>query len=70
MGMKLSISLTDSDVALIDQIATDAGLPSRSAVVQHALARLRAQDLHGDYADAWEEFTDGGDAGRWEASAR
>ncbi|UPU88594.1 ribbon-helix-helix domain-containing protein [Demequina sp. TMPB413] len=67
--MKLSISLTDDDVALIDQFAAAGDYPSRSAVIQHALARLRAQGLHGDYADAWTEFSDGGDAGRWEASS-
>ena len=67
--MKLSISLPEEDVALVDQIAATGGFPSRSAVVQHALARLRAQGLHVDYADAWDEFADGGDAGRWEATS-
>jgi predicted transcriptional regulator len=67
--VKLSISLTEDDVALLDQIAAAAGFPSRSAVVQHALARLRAQALRGDYAEAWDEFADAGDAGRWEASS-
>ncbi len=67
--MKLSISLTEDDVALMDQIAATGGFPSRSAVVQHALSRLRAQGLHADYAEAWDEFVDGGDAGRWEASS-
>jgi Arc/MetJ-type ribon-helix-helix transcriptional regulator len=67
--VKLSISLSEDDVALMDQIAAAGGFPSRSAVVQHALARLRAQGLHSDYADAWDEFADGGDAGRWEASS-
>jgi Arc/MetJ-type ribon-helix-helix transcriptional regulator len=67
--MKLSISLTDEDVALIDQIAASGGFASRSAVVQHALSRLRAQGLQGDYAEAWDDFTDGGDAHRWESAA-
>jgi len=67
--MKLSISLTDADVALIDQYATEGGFASRSAVVQHALSRLRAQDLQGSYAAAWNEWSGEGDANAWDSVA-
>jgi Arc/MetJ-type ribon-helix-helix transcriptional regulator len=67
--MKLSISLTDVDVALIDQFASEGGFASRSAVVQHALSKLRAQELQGSYAVAWSEWADAGDADAWDAAA-
>ncbi len=67
--MKISISVTDEDVALLDQVADAGEFSSRSAVVQYALSKLRVQGLQGEYADAWQEFTEGGDAGRWERSA-
>ncbi len=63
--MKLSISLTDADVALIDQFAKEGGFASRSAVVQHALSRLRLQELQGSYAAAWNEWADEGDSSAW-----
>jgi len=67
--MKLSISLTDADVALIDHFAGEGGFASRSAVVQHALSRLRAQELQGSYAAAWNEWADEGDADAWDSTA-
>ncbi len=67
--MKLSISLTDADVALIDQFAKEGGFASRSSVVQHALSKLRLQELQGSYALAWNEWADEGDASAWDATA-
>lgn len=67
--MKLSISLTEADVALIDQFVLEGGFASRSAVVQHALSRLRAQELQGSYAAAWKEWTDEGDSSAWDSTA-
>jgi len=67
--MKLSISLTDADVALIDQFACEGGFASRSAVVQHALSRLRAQELQVSYAAAWKEWADEGDSSAWGSTA-
>lgn len=67
--MKLSISLTDADVALIDTIAQEGGFSSRSAVVQHALSALRVGGLQGGYAAAWNEWLDEGDAALWDATA-
>ena len=67
--VKLSISLSDEDVEFIDAWAEQAGLSSRSAVVQQALARLRASDMLGDYADAWDEWQAEGDDESWDAAS-
>lgn len=67
--MKISVSLSDDDVALIDQLAAESGLPSRSAVVQRALARWRDQRLGADYAGAWDEWGGEADAAAWDAAA-
>ncbi len=50
--MKLSVSLPDQDVALLDKYVRSAGLPSRSAAVRHAVRLLRHPDLEQDYAAA------------------
>ena len=49
--MKLSVSLSDDDVRLLDQLATERG-SSRSAVLQQAVALLRDRQLGTDYASA------------------
>ncbi|GAA1540627.1 ribbon-helix-helix domain-containing protein [Nocardioides humi] len=67
--MKLSVSLAADDVALIDEIARRDGLPSRSAVVQRALRQLRIVALEDDYAQAWQEWEESGDAADWDALA-
>ena len=66
--MKLSVSLPDDDVALIDDYARSAGLPGRSAVIQHALKLLRQADLESDYAAAWAEWETSGDQAAWESA--
>jgi len=66
--MKLSISLADADVLLLDELASQGGFASRSAVVQYALGRLRTQGLQADYADAWDEWNAEGDADPWDAA--
>jgi Arc/MetJ-type ribon-helix-helix transcriptional regulator len=67
--MKLSVSLPEEDVALLDEYAQTAGLPSRSAALQHAIQLLRHADLEQDYAAAWEEWESSGDQSLWEAAA-
>lgn len=67
--MKLSISLTDADVTLIDEYAAEGGFTSRSAVIQHALSRLRTGELQGSYAAAWDEWAGEGDAASWDSTA-
>ena len=66
--MKLSISLSEEDVALLDAYAREAGLPSRSAVVQRAVRLLRHPDLEDDYAAAWAEWRSSGQEAEWEGT--
>ena len=67
--MKVSISLSDDDVRLLDEYARSAGLASRSAAVRTAIHLLRHPDLEQDYALAWDEWQGSGDAAAWEAVA-
>ena len=64
--MKLSVSLSEEDVALLDDYARTSGLRSRSAAVQHAIGLLRHADLEQDYAAAWEEWESSGEQAAWE----
>jgi hypothetical protein len=67
--MKLSVSLPDDDVALLDEYARTAGLPSRSAALHRAIAMLRHPDLEQDYAAAWDEWESAGEQAAWDRSA-
>lgn len=67
--MKLSVSLSDDDVAVLDEYARASGLRSRSAAVQHAIRLLRHADLEQQYADAWEAWGASGDGTAWEGTA-
>lgn len=66
--MKVSVSLPDEDVEFLDRYASSQGYGSRSAVVHRAVRLLRAAELGGDYADAWAEWSDSGEADDWEAT--
>jgi antitoxin MazE9 len=66
--VKLSISLPEEDVEVLDEYARNAGLPSRSAAVQHAIRLLRHPDLEDDYAAAWTEWRDSGEEAQWEGT--
>jgi Arc/MetJ-type ribon-helix-helix transcriptional regulator len=63
--MKLSVSLSDDDVAVLDDYVKKSGLASRSAGVQRAVQLLRYPDLEDDYAAAWTQWT-GDDEQTWE----
>ncbi|WP_375001407.1 ribbon-helix-helix domain-containing protein [Aeromicrobium sp. CTD01-1L150] len=63
--MKISISLPDEDVTILDDFVRTAGLPSRSAALRHAVRMLRLPDLEQDYAAAWQEWEESGDAAAW-----
>lgn len=67
--MKLSVSLPDEDVALLDEYVRTAGVASRSAAVQHAVRLLRHPDLEQDYEAAWAEWDGSGDQALWDGSA-
>jgi Arc/MetJ-type ribon-helix-helix transcriptional regulator len=64
--MKLSVSLPDDDVAFLDEFAEQTGIESRSAVVQRAIAMLRAADLARDYEAAFLEWHASDDSGLWD----
>jgi Arc/MetJ-type ribon-helix-helix transcriptional regulator len=64
--MKLSVSLSEEDVAVLDAYARTAGLPSRSAALQRAVRLLRHAGLEDDYAAAWEEWESSGARAAWE----
>ena len=68
--MKLSVSLSDGDVAFLDEYARAHGIPSRSGVLQQALTLLRTRQLGADYVAAWDEWAADDDNAVWdEASA-
>ena len=66
--MKLSVSLSEEDVAVLDDYAHTSGLASRSAALQHAIRLLRHVDLEQDYASAWQEWAASGEQARWDES--
>jgi hypothetical protein len=66
--VKLSVSLSDDDVAVLDAYVENAGLTSRSAGLQHAIRLLRCPTLEDDYRKAWVEWSDTGEDEAWEAT--
>jgi Arc/MetJ-type ribon-helix-helix transcriptional regulator len=66
--MKLSISLSETDVAALDDYARAAGLRSRSAAVQEAIRLLRQPGLEDDYEAAWDEWEASGERAAWETT--
>ena len=66
--MKISVSLTEEDVRLLDEHAQRAGLPSRSAAVHDAVRLLRQVELEVDYSDAWAEWESSADREAWASS--
>ena len=64
--MKLSVSLPEEDVAVLDEYARTSGLPSRSAALRQAIRLLRLPDLEQDYAAAWDDWEAAGDHEAWE----
>lgn len=67
-GMKLSISLSDDDVAALDRYVQAAGVPSRSAAIQRAIRLLHDPQIEDAYAAAWDEWQESGDAASWEVT--
>jgi len=63
--MKLSVSVSENEVAFIDRYASEHAVESRSGVIQRAISLLRATELGGDYAAAWDEWA-GPEAEAWE----
>jgi Arc/MetJ-type ribon-helix-helix transcriptional regulator len=67
--MKLSVSLPDEDVAILDEYVRTTGLPSRSAALQRAVRMLRLPDLERNYEAAWQEWEASGDQAAWSVTA-
>ncbi|MCY4621574.1 MAG: ribbon-helix-helix domain-containing protein [bacterium] len=67
--MKISVSLGDEDLRFLDDYAQANGMRSRSATVRRAVRLLRASHLEDDYAEAFQEWTDSGEAEVWETVA-
>jgi Arc/MetJ-type ribon-helix-helix transcriptional regulator len=67
--MKMSVSLGEDEVAFLDDYAATHGIASRSAVLQQALALLRANELADAYVNAWDEWEESGEAALWAATA-
>jgi Arc/MetJ-type ribon-helix-helix transcriptional regulator len=67
--MKLSVSLPDEDIAVLDEYARASGLRSRSAAVQHAIRLLRHPDLEQNYTAAWDEWESSGEQANWDGTA-
>jgi hypothetical protein len=67
--MKLSVSLSDEDVRVLDTYVERAGLPSRSAGVQRAIRMLRYPALEDDYGNAWAEWSASDEEDVWETTA-
>jgi Arc/MetJ-type ribon-helix-helix transcriptional regulator len=66
--MKLSVSLSEDDVALLDEYVRSSGLQSRSAALQCAVRLLRHADLEQDYVAAWEDWESSGERAAWEGT--
>ena len=67
--MKLSVSLSESDLTALDDFVRSVGLPSRSAGVQRAVRMLRHVELEQQYQAAWEEWDSSGEQSLWDAAA-
>ena len=64
--VKLSVSLSEGEVAALDKYTQAAGLKSRSAAIQQAIRLLGEPELEAAYEAAWQEWEASGDADAWE----
>ena len=64
--MKISVSLPQADVEFLDSYALQHGIESRSGAVQHAVDRLRHEELGDAYQQAWDDWDASGEAAVWE----
>lgn len=64
MTTKISVSLPDADVAFLDALAG-----TRSAAVAAGVRLLRERELEAQYADAYREWEESGEAAAWDVTA-
>lgn len=69
MGMKISVSLPQEDVAFVDEYATRTDADSRSAVIHEAIDLLRAAKLEAEYAEAFAEWDKDEGSALWGGTA-
>ncbi|MDX2377219.1 ribbon-helix-helix domain-containing protein [Microbacterium sp. LRZ72] len=62
---KVSLSLSDTDIAFLDEEARSGAYASRSAAVQAAVRLLRESRLADAYAEAFREWDEDG----WDAAS-
>lgn len=67
--MKLSVSLTQSQIAFLDRYQQAHKLGSRSEALQHALQQLQDRELEEAYRLAGEEWAGSEDAALWERNS-
>lgn len=65
--MKLSVSLSDEDIAVLDAYVKKAALSSRSAGLQRAVQMLRYPALEDDYAEAWAQWSAEEHSAAWDS---
>jgi Arc/MetJ-type ribon-helix-helix transcriptional regulator len=69
VGVKLSVSLPEEDVAYLDALVEDSAAESRSAALHRAVAALRESRLEEAYVAAWDEWVAEGHAEVWDPTA-
>lgn len=67
--MKLSVSLSEDDIAFLDEYATKQHVASRSAVIHEAVRLLRTAALEEEYGTAWDEWSASGESEVWDGTA-
>jgi hypothetical protein len=62
------LNLPERDIAFLDEYADTHASQSRSAVVHKAINALRLGGLGDAYRDAWDEWTESGEADVWRST--
>lgn len=65
--MKVSVSISDSDMEFLDGYARSHAIASRSAVVQKAIQLLRYSELSQHYEAAFNEWERDDESRVWDA---
>jgi Arc/MetJ-type ribon-helix-helix transcriptional regulator len=69
IGVKVSVSIPEDDLAFVDDYARRRGVGSRSAVLHDAIELLRMSELEDAYAAAWDEWEGTEEARLWDGTA-
>lgn len=67
--MKLSVSLSDEELAILDRYVSERDMPSRSAAIQLAIRRLDLAWLAAEYEAAHDEWDGSEDATLWDSTS-